>query len=106
MPVAPPVASELFSTDVYTLFSYLGTGLFTAALVPQFIRTLQLGRADDISVLFLLTVIGASIASGVWALSLPNYVVTTGFVANVVVWGYVLKVRLRPRSDAVPLKSG
>lgn len=99
------MASELFGTDIYTLFSWLGTALFTSALVPQFIRTMQLGRADDISVLFLFTVIAASLANGVWALSLPNYVVTTGFVANVVVWGYVLKVRLRPRVPAAPLKS-
>lgn len=89
--------------DVFDAFSWLGSGLFTIALMPQFVRTWRRGHADDISIWFLVTVIAASLASGIWAVSLPNYVVAGGFAANLLVWGYVLVVRLRPR---VPERAG
>ena len=86
---------------LFDVFSYIGTALFTIALMPQAVRTFRRGRADDISVWFLLTVLGASAFNMVWSISLPNYVVACGFVANLVVWGYVLQVRLRPRPATV-----
>jgi uncharacterized protein with PQ loop repeat len=85
--------------DPFVVFSWLGTVMFIAALVPQAIRTFQRGRADDISLLFLFTVLAGSLSMFIWAASIPNAVVAFGFVMNLLVWGYVLIVRLRPRGE-------
>lgn len=92
--------------DVVDGLGTAGTLLFVAALLPQALRTRRLGHADDISVGFLVTVLAGSLCMLLWSASLRQWVVASGFVANLLVWGYVLRVRLRPRAGghaAVPV---
>ncbi len=89
------------SIDAFTLLSWLGSTLFALALLPQFVRTRRLGHANDLSIAFLLTVLAASLCTGLWALSLGTlggYGVTASQTVNLIIWGYILDVRLRPRS--------
>ena len=80
----------------------LGTAGFTVALVPQLIRTLRLGRADDLSIPFILLVIAASVMTFIyWVIRGEAWYVTSGFAANAIVWGIVLWYRLCPRPGAV-----
>lgn len=94
-PSSPGVAWDLVDG-----FGTAGTLLFMAALVPQAVRTHRLGHAEDISAAFLVTVLAGSLSMLLWSASLGQWVVASGFVANLLVWGYVLKVRLRPREAA------
>lgn len=80
----------------------LGTVGFTVALLPQVVRTMRLGRADDLSIPFILLVVGASgLTLAYWILHQQPLRVTFGFGANIVAWGLVLWYRLfpRPRAD-------
>lgn len=82
-----------------------GTAGFTLALVPQVVRTLRRGRAQDISIPFALLVIGASFVTLVyWILRAEPFWVWTGFAANIVAWGLVLWYRVYPRPGTVPSK--
>lgn len=70
---------------------------FTIALIPQFIRTIRLGRAKDVDVAFLVLVWGSSLIMLVYAMQTEQYWVAMSFGANLLVWGTVLFYRLRPR---------
>lgn len=82
-----------------------GTVGFTLALLPQVVRTLRLGRADDMSIGFVLLVILASGATLIYWLQRdePPWVYG-GFIANILVWTVVLWYRLFPRPGTVPGK--
>lgn len=81
---------------------WIGSLLFTVALVPQGVRTIRLGRADDLSVVFILMVLGASAATlAYWLIHEQPVRVWFGFVANLLVWGLVLWYRLFPRPGSV-----
>lgn len=81
---------------------WAGSILFTLALLPQGYRTVKLGRADDLSIPFILMVLAASGATLVyWLLHDMPFRVWFGFVANLAVWGLVLWYRLFPRPGAV-----
>lgn len=81
---------------------FLGSSAFTLALFPQLVRTVRLGRADDLSIPFVLLVIGASILTlTYWLIRSEDWEVYFGFIANVVVWGVVLWYRLFPRPGSL-----
>lgn len=80
---------------------FTGSTAFTLALVPQAIRTMRLGRADDLSIPFILLVLTASILTLVyWLIRGEPWLVYYGFIANIIVWGLVLWYRLFPRPGA------
>lgn len=81
---------------------FLGSSAFTLALFPQLVRTVRLGRADDLSIPFVLLVIGASILTlTYWLIRSEDWEVYFGFIANVLVWGVVLWYRLFPRPGSL-----
>lgn len=81
---------------------FTGSLLFTLALLPQAMRTVQLGRAEDMSIPFILMVIVASaITLTYWLIRGESWAVYYGFIANLAVWGLVLYYRLFPRPGAV-----
>ena len=81
---------------------FLGSSAFTLALFPQLVRTLRLGRADDLSIPFVLLVIAASAMTLVyWLIRSEPWEVYFGFIANIVVWGVVLWFRLFPRPGSL-----
>ncbi len=81
---------------------FIGGVLFTAALVPQAIRTVRLGRAEDLSIPFILLVLGGSLLTlAYWLIIDASWVIYYGFIANVAVWGLVLWYRVFPREGAV-----
>lgn len=64
-------------------------------------RTLQRGRADDISVWFLLTVIvAASLSLSYFLLKDAGWFVWYGYVFTIIAWVVVLWYRLNPRDAA------
>lgn len=72
--------------------------MFTVALLPQAVRTVRLGRAEDMSVPFILLVLGGSVATlAYWLIESADWVIYYGFIANILVWGLVLYYRLWPR---------
>ncbi len=80
----------------------LGTVGFTVALLPQLVRTLRLGRAEDISIPFILLVVAASILTFIyWVIRGEPWYVTSGFAANAIVWSIVLWYRVFPRPGAL-----
>lgn len=80
-----------------------GTAGFAAALVPQVMRTLRRGRAQDISIPFAALVIAASFVTLVyWILRAEPFWVWGGFAANIAAWSMVLWYRLYPRPGTVP----
>ncbi len=85
--------------DAWSLLILTGTLLFSASLVPQLVRTVRLGRAEDISATFVSLVIVASTCNLVYFLHITEWIAASGFVANIIVWSIVLKYRLRPRSN-------
>ncbi|HLE48392.1 MAG TPA: PQ-loop domain-containing transporter [Candidatus Thermoplasmatota archaeon] len=78
----------------------IGSVGFIVALVPQFYRTLKLGHANDVDVLFLLIVLASSVVLLLWAIIKGAPYLAVSFGANLVVWGTVLFYRLRPREGA------
>lgn len=81
---------------------FLGSLSFTLALVPQAVRTLRLGRAEDLSIPFILLVLGASVMTLIyWLIRGEPWQVYFGFIANILVWGLVLWYRLFPRPGTV-----
>lgn len=81
---------------------WTGTTLFTVALLPQLVRTLKLGRADDFSLPFIAMVVVASGATlAYWLIHGESFKVWAGFVANLIVWGIVLWYRIFPRPGAL-----
>lgn len=81
---------------------FVGGLMFTAALVPQAVRTVRLGRAQDMSAPFILLVLGGSVATLIyWLIEDVSWVIYYGFVANILVWGLVLFYRLWPRAGTV-----
>lgn len=81
---------------------FIGSLAFSLALIPQAIRTIQLGRAEDLSIPFILLVLGASVITlAYWLIRAEHWAVYYGFVANILVWGLVLWYRLFPRPGAV-----
>lgn len=87
--------------EFWLYVSWLGTALFTIALVPQAVRTWRRKHAEDISIWFLVTVLAASVCMGLYMLSIPNVPASLGFVANIVVWGMVLWFRVYPQDGRV-----
>lgn len=85
---------------------FAGSLGLTVALVPQFFRTLRLGRAQDVDVYFLLLVWVASAILLVYSVMTDQVWFAASFVANLVVWGTVLYYRLRPRPGTVPVNPG
>lgn len=85
---------------------FLGSLSFTLALVPQAARTIRRGRAEDLSIPFILLVLAASIMTLVyWLIRQEPWQVYFGFIANLMVWGVVLWYRLFPREGAVASRS-
>lgn len=83
-------------------FIFIGSLLFTVALVPQAVRTVRLGRAEDLSIPFILLVLGASVITlGYWLGQGAHWAVYYGFIANIIVWGLVLYYRMWPRDGSV-----
>lgn len=82
--------------DAWSLLILVGTLLFTFALIPQLIRTLQLRRAEHISASFLVLVLVASACNLVYFTFREEYIAASGFVANLIVWGIVLYYRIWP----------
>lgn len=84
---------------------WIGTGAFTVALVPQLVRTIRRGRADDLSVFFVSLIIFASAVTLSYWIAKKEWVAASGFVANILVWSVVLWYRLFPRPgvDSTPL---
>ncbi len=81
---------------------FIGSTAFSVALVPQLARTLRLGRADDLSIPFVVLVIAASgITLIYWLIRGENWEVYFGFLANLLVWGVVLWYRLFPRPGSL-----
>ena len=77
---------------------FLGSAAFSLALVPQAFRTVKRGRAEDLSIPFILLVLAASIMTLVyWLIRREAWEVYFGFIANIMVWGLVLWYRLFPR---------
>ena len=77
-----------------------GTTLFTLALVPQLLRTIRLGRADDISIPFVFMVVVASICNLTYFfVHVGDFIAGSGFIANIFVWSIVLWYRLFPRQS-------
>lgn len=81
----------------YDVLEPIGSAGFIVALIPQFYRTLKLGHANDVDVLFLLIVLGASVVLLVYAILERRFYLAASFGANLIVWGTVLYYRLRPR---------
>ncbi|MGB0653129.1 MAG: PQ-loop repeat-containing protein [Thermoplasmatota archaeon] len=79
---------------------WAGTAAFTIALIPQLIRTVRLGRADDLSVSFVALILFASAATFTYWAWHQHWVAASGFVANLLVWGVVFYYRLWPRPPA------
>lgn len=81
---------------------FVGSTAFSVALVPQLVRTLKLGRADDLSIPFVALVIAASAMTLVyWLIRGENWEVYFGFLANLLVWSVVLWYRLFPRPGSL-----
>lgn len=72
---------------------------FSVALLPQLVRTLRLGRADDFSLPFILIVIAASILALLYFLIVDpgGWYVYYGYLANIAVWSVVAWYRIFPR---------
>ncbi len=82
--------------DPWQWLILIGTLLFTVSLVPQLARTLKRRRADDLSALFIVTVLIASVCNMIYFGHIGEAIAASGFVANIVVWGVVLRYRLWP----------
>ncbi len=81
---------------------FLGSLGFSACLVPQMIRTIKLGRADDISLWFLVTVIvAAALSLSYFLIEDAGWFVWYGYVATIAAWLLVLWYRLRPRPGSL-----
>ncbi len=81
---------------------WAGTILFSVALLPQLVRTVKLGRADDFSLPFILMVVLASGSTLIyWLLHGAPFKIWGGFVANLIVWGLVMWYRIFPRPGAL-----
>ena len=80
--------------DVWLLLNWSATVGFILCLLPQLARTLRTRRADDISLPFLLLVLGASACMLAYSLHDGNPVFAAAQAANIVVWGTVLAVRV------------
>ncbi len=79
---------------------FVGSLLFTLALFPQAVRTVRLGRAEDLSIPFILLVLGASVITLVyWLIRGEHWSIYYGFIANIAVWGLVFKYRIWPRTQ-------
>ena len=78
---------------------WTGTGAFTVALIPQLVRTVQRGSANDLSIAFVALILFASACTLAYWLQHAEYVAAGGFVANLIVWSVVLRYRLWPRRD-------
>lgn len=85
--------------DSWQVFIITGTVLFNIALLPQLVRTLQLRRADDISVAFTLLILVASVSNMTYFLHLREWIAAFGFVGNLIVWSIVLYFRLHPSPE-------
>jgi uncharacterized protein with PQ loop repeat len=81
---------------------------FTAALLPQLVRTVRLGRANDFSLPFILIVVAASITALVYFLlvDVRGWFVYYGYVANILVWLVVAWYRLFPRPRSYDTDGG
>ncbi len=83
--------------DLYQALEVTSSALFILCLIPQFIRTVKLGHAYDVSALFLVIVLMGSIAFIPVAIHEDLWFFVGSLAANLVVWGTVLWYRLRPR---------
>ncbi|MGB1697957.1 MAG: PQ-loop repeat-containing protein [Thermoplasmatota archaeon] len=84
--------------DPWNYLILAGTTMFTVALIPQLVRTIRLGRAEDISIPFILLVVLASFANLTYFfVHVGDYIAGAGFIANIVVWSLVLWYRIYPR---------
>ncbi|MHB8634595.1 MAG: PQ-loop domain-containing transporter [Thermoplasmatota archaeon] len=77
----------------------LGSAGFVLCLMPQLVRTLRRGRADDLSLGFLVLVIASSAATLPYMIHIGEDVFAGAQAANLIVWGTALYFRLRPRGQ-------
>lgn len=83
--------------DPWEFLQFAGSTLFVVSLIPQFIRTVQRGRADDVSAIFTIVVLLASLIMVPYALHTEQWYLTGNYVANLGGWGTVLYYRFSPR---------
>lgn len=87
--------------DPWNILIWLGSAGFVLCLVPQLLRTIQLRRADDISVAFLLLVLVSSGVTLPYMIHVKEFVFASAQVFNILVWGTVLYFRLNPAPKAI-----
>lgn len=83
-------------SDPWELFNWAASLGFTLCLGPQLWRTLQLRRADDLSIYFLVLVNISAALMLVYSIHIKNWAFTGAQSANLLVWGTVLFFKLRP----------
>lgn len=88
--------------DSWNALQALGSLLFLICLIPQFVRTLQRGRANDVSLGFLVLVLLGSLVLIPYSAHTGQWFFAASFAGNVVVWGTVLYYRLLPRRVNIP----
>jgi uncharacterized protein with PQ loop repeat len=83
--------------DFWALVILLGSAGFIACLVPQLVRTVRLGRADDLSLAFLVLVLVSSSLTLAYMLHRDEWTFAVAQAVNLLVWGTVLVYKVRPR---------
>lgn len=83
--------------DIWLLMQATGAVGFVASLIPQFVRTLQRRRAEDVSLAFLIILLLASLVLIPYSIHTDQWFFVFSFGGNVVVWGTVLYYRLHPQ---------
>jgi uncharacterized protein with PQ loop repeat len=88
--------------DYLEVVQFVGAMGFIVALAPQFVRTIHRRSAADVSLWFLIILIGSSALLFYFALATRPRLVwfAVSYAANILVWGVVLYYRLRPRAVA------
>lgn len=85
--------------DVWQAMEATGSLLFILCLVPQFVRTVRRGHADDVSLGFLVLVLLGSVVLVPYTLHRGQWFFAASFGGNVVAWGTVAWYRVRPRTE-------
>lgn len=87
--------------DEWEVLNWVASAGFSAALMPQLVRTVRRRSADDISRIFVALILVSSACMLVYMAHLGNWVFATAQAANIVVWGIVLYYRVRPGRPTV-----
>lgn len=82
--------------DPWELLNIAASIGFSAALIPQIVRTLQRRRADDISLPFVLVILASSSCMLPYTIHIQNWVFAGAQVVNLLGWGIVGFYRIWP----------